>query len=323
MISLIKKLNKYIDKKKIMDVTLFDDEYLKTFDEPFIIQEYNNTKCKYTINEHFIKEHDIKNESNISENAINIKKYFNKLQALIKKSGTILQESRSYKSDYSEMEKINIINLIKTKYNINNIHTVYSYTSSQLPFFGALDKKMADTLVNTLITKSESFYMLYFSMNSNIYEKNIYGILKYIIDVINLLNIDGNIIIYTYFAPFGPNMFSLYMLFLNCFSKVAFIYSKWHDTLGNNVFIVLQNKKSNIEYDNNLKNIKVTISETSDILKIKNNMLIMANEILKFMTFSYKLTNTLYKISRSDIRLYGKLKNKILKKYIIAHTNIQ
>lgn len=312
MKKLLKKLNLHIEHKKIVDITLFDNHYINTFDTHYIIRHYDNTNIKYKITEKKKQKEEDKSEEE------KIKKQIDVIRDTIKKSGTILQTLRSYKNDFSDIEVKRTMDYIKREYNINRIPCVYMYTSkmSSQKKFGILENKIIPVQVNKIIEESQEFYMIYFSIDLHIYEKKISTIAKYIIDTINLLKQSGTMIIRMMYAPFNQISSSLYLLFINCFSKVTFIYSKWENTLGNSTYIILSNKISNIDYNNETHNIEITIEETEEINKIKTSMMEYMDEIFKFMDYSFKLTNCLYNISKTDISLYGKLKNKILEKFV-------
>lgn len=318
MNDLLEKFNITIEKTKIINLSVFSDSNINKFNTPYIKISFSNTNIQYTISERDAKTQKRSVNNNDEPNDDNIvKQKIGSLYKEIKKNNISFYYYHSFKRDYDHVARKKLIDYIKSKYNINFNDNIYLYVENHhyINTFGTLEYKFLSPHVNKLITNPSNFYMVYFSgISTETYEKKVSLIIKYIIDVVNLLEKNGNMVLRSLYVPFNEEFESLCHLLIHCFEKIIMIFPKWENNVSNSVYVLLINKKENIIYDKSLKLLNVTINKNPSVEHNKKLLLQYFIDIIDFLELSYRLSRELFIIGKTNGMLYGELKSKILEK---------
>jgi hypothetical protein len=333
---LLEEFDLQLEKAQIVDVSIFDDDKLAVFDEPYKSISFDNTNIKYKIVQNDDTNTSTNTNSNIIENTTNnttdeknetktdienelekVDVNIKKLHATLRSDGIEFQYAHSFSYDFTYVLIKKTLAHITNKYNIITKELyVYTTLTKIINFFGSLDYKYKTIHVNKIINKTEDSYILFFNFYVSIYEKSFRTIIKYIIDVINLLKTGGNIVLKILYVPFRQLGYSFYLLLTSCFKKVEFIYSLWEDDKANIVYIVLIDKLHNIKFDHKKEINDIIIQNTNNVDNIRIKLLNFMNDIFGYIIFKCNLNYSLFNYKKININLYTKYITKLMSKII-------
>jgi hypothetical protein len=318
------ELDKLKQKQTTYDITIFDEEYLRDFNTPYIEFFINHTNIHYIITETNFSKHDTNTTINTNTKTVetlnktqsdviirNINKLIEDIVSIIT-THCVITSKIIFRYDYQPIITKKDITYIVKKYNIPNIKSVNLYTEFMENSYTILENLYLITHINKPIFDEQDNYFLDFIMNRKTYFDNKKEIIEFILYVIRKLNINGNCIIKMIYAPYDESYYKLIMLLINMFKTVNIVYSKWASTTDI-VFFVLNNKISKLE---ELFIDTITIDDNIDNINIKGKLLKYASQILKINNKNISIDKQLFILKNINYKLYLSLKNKVIEKII-------
>jgi hypothetical protein len=323
-LNIIKKLR---HDNTTCDYEVFTDKYLDYMNPPFHEISFDNVKIDYSFD---------KIENTYSNNTIytdiidnntkdgtdnKIDKYNNKINEILKNVNNYSISDCSYyifsltRSEYLQiLSKKNIIYIIN-KYKLDEIKTMYIYTQfdeTLLPFTEYSNIKL---FINKKIEKKSNFYCIFFMLPSKTYSNMPYEIINTIFNAIEMLDIGGSILIHHIYSPYIERQCKLILMYINTFSHVNIIYSKWISS-NNSVYFLLQNKQRNFEYWKESYTPYLNIHYNKQIYDIRTKLIQFCFDILAFLKKNTIIDTQLLLLKTTNYKLYLLTKKKILENII-------
>lgn len=327
--SFITKLEDLKRQSEILNIDVISDEKLVTFDKPFIEMSFNNIRFD-VINEQISggNNDDIKKKKKMNNNNESFFELSNSINKLIKSvssgmraMGIIRTKNDTFRTQYEELLTKKQIMYLKKKHGVSFIEDVYIYEQSNISIkrFGILEQKYINYVINKPITPHCDTYKIFYYLRTEIYETDMNIIFLQLVEAIKNVNNNGSILLYYLFNPIIEIQFVLYIIYMLCFKKINFIFSKWRNTYQNVVYIYLENKiVKNEQLDDLLKhnisdlyNKFIKVATINDII---NDLMKYFKKIMKHIKLEIQIDELLLKAKTHKKHIYWSLYNKLIEK---------
>lgn len=298
----IYELRKKYEVNTNINKEFYEDKFLERFDKPYLILHFDHIDVDYKY---------MYDNKQRGGNIFVIKKYIED----ITQSKKLLEETNSTVADIYH-EHINILikklfSNIKEKFSIKLEDKIYAYGTKIQHIVDVFPK---DQVIHNKLILSDNFSYVILNPSADIAEKYSTEYIYIILDAINKLKIGDDLLLLIYFSPWIDNMFGLYMILINSFTTVDFIFPTCIGKHKNTVFIVLKRKIISVTMPTR-KFKSITIESQSDQYRDKMEKFVI--EIFDHINFQYKLNINLNLFKLNNDIMYDIIKRKILSKLLL------